>query len=89
LTVTVTATPFSILEENTNAAGQPAGVCRWNGNYSQSGRLGRCVGTVICEDAVPGAYTMTDIQVTGRAFGANFTAQANCKVTGRIGGVRR
>lgn len=84
---------FSMVEENFGEDGRPSGICRWNGTYSQTGRLGRSTGTATCEDNVAVPYTITDLQITASGFSSLFTAQEPapelCQVSGRIAGVRR
>jgi len=92
-TLTVTSNSFRLVEDNgTNNQGVRL-ICNWIGTYSQAGRLGSVTGVATCEDNVPAAFTMTDLQINARSFSANFTAQEpaprNCRADGRLGGVRR
>jgi hypothetical protein len=92
-TLTVTSSAFTLVEDNGTSPQGVRLICNWNGTYSQEGRLGRATGTVTCEDNVTAPFTMTDLQINSRSFGANWTAQEPvprlCRVEGRIGGTRR
>jgi hypothetical protein len=92
-TLTVTTNAFQLVEDNgTNNQGVRL-ICNWIGTYSQAGRLGSATGTTTCEDNVPAAFTMTDLQINSRSFSASFTAQeaapGSCRAEGRISGARR
>jgi hypothetical protein len=91
--LTVTSNTFTLVEDNgTNNSGVRL-ICNWVGTYTQAGRFGAATGTTTCEDNVPAAFTITDLQINAQSFSARFTAQepapGNCRAEGSIVGVRR
>jgi hypothetical protein len=86
-TVTHSATNVvSILE-----AGASGYTCNYNGNYTQTGRLGRFTGSGTCSDGFnPGTVTLSEIYVNASSLSFRIEAVAgNCRMTGKMGGVRR
>jgi len=69
-------------------------TCRFTGDYSQSGRLGKVQGTWQCNfywalDPRVGNFTLEDIAVTANGFAGKLTAKdQDCTFSGRVGAVR-
>ena len=86
-TITHSATNVvSILE-----AGASGYTCTYNGNYTQTGRVGRITGSGNCSDGFnPGTVTFSEIYVNAGGLSMRVDAAAgNCRMSGRMGGVRR
>jgi len=71
----------------TTTGGNPS--CTFNGDYSQSGRMGLSSGNYVCSDGTSGSYRMQEIEVGLHAFSArlDFTLQG-CQFLGHLGGAR-
>lgn len=65
-------------------------VCRYTGNYTQTGRMGRSQGTYICR-ALRGTYDFEEIETSSGSISLKLTeSNDNCsQITGRLVGVRR
>ena len=75
----------SILE-----AGASGYSCTYNGSYTQAGRLGTITGTGTCSDGFNPTFTMSEVMVNAGSLSMRIEAAAgNCRMTGRMGGVRR
>ena len=75
----------SILE-----VGQSGYQCTYNGNYTQSGRVGRITGTGTCSDGFNPTVTISEIYVNANSLSMRIEATSGtCRMTGRMGGVRR
>ena len=85
-TVTHSATDVvSILE-----AGVSGYQCNYSGNYTQTGRIGRLTGTGNCSDGFNPTITLSEIYVNAGGLSMRIEAVAgNCRMTGRMGGLRR
>jgi hypothetical protein len=74
-----------------NNAGAVDGSCHFQGNYTQTGRLGTSTGTAQCPAGTnTGTYTLTDIAPSATGFNArlNVVATGDCNFTANIGGVK-
>jgi hypothetical protein len=88
------ATPFSAMQVVVSQGalslrGTLGGAaCRFDGDYSQQGRLGASSGTFSCSDGNAGSYTLTEIEAGLYGFFARYSGtERGCSVQGRIGGV--
>jgi len=67
----------------------PADNCRFNGTYSQEGRMGSSTGTYTCTLTGTGPYTLSEIETGTHGFLAAFTATIQgCAVYGHLSGTR-
>ena len=65
-------------------------TCNYSGAYSQSGRMGTVTGTGTCSDNFNPNFIMSEISVTAHAISMRMAAESGtCRMTGRIGGIRR
>ena len=89
-TIVVTQTDTTLrVVSNTNVRG-----CTLTGNYVQSGRMGKSIGTFICSEpggTLSGHYIMSEIEasVSGMGMKVSQVYTAGCVYDGRIGGVRQ
>jgi hypothetical protein len=65
-------------------------VCRYAGNYTQTGRMGRSQGTYTCR-ALRGTYDFEEIETSPGSISLRFTeSNDNCsQITGRLVGIRK
>lgn len=74
-----------------NNAGAVDGSCRFQGNYTQVGRLGTSTGTAQCPPGTnTGTYTLTDIAPSAAGFNAhmNVVSTSKCIFNANIGGAK-
>lgn len=65
-------------------------TCNYSGTYTQSGRLGQVSGTGTCSDNFNPSFIMSEIDVTAHAIAMRMSAEGgSCRMTGRMGGIRR
>ena len=65
------------------------GACQYSGTYTQQGRMGRVEGTYSCGDGRSGAFTLSEIEVSGLGLVARLQAsERGCGVDGNFGGSR-
>lgn len=90
------ATPFNAFQvTQTQGALAMQGLlggtsCRFNGDYTQQGRLGASKGSFVCDDGNAGSYSLSEIRATFYGFFARYNGtERGCSVEGRIGGVNR
>jgi hypothetical protein len=69
----------------------PSYSCRYNGTYTQTGKLGSIVGTGVCTtDGAIQNFNASNVQVGQDFFSMAFTTDVSvCHFSGRIGGVRQ
>jgi hypothetical protein len=91
---TAGATPFSAIQvvQSQGALSLSgtlgAATCRFNGDYSQQGRLGASSGTFTCSDGNAGTYALSEIETSLYGFFARYSGtERGCSLQGRIGGV--
>ena len=71
----------------TTTGGNPS--CTFNGDYSQSGRMGLSSGSFICSDGTSGSYRMQEIEVGQHALSARLDVTSQgCQFLGHFGGAR-
>lgn len=64
--------------------------CRFDGDYTQQGRLGASKGSFVCDDGNAGSYSLSEIRATFYGFFARYSGtERGCSVEGRIGGVNK
>lgn len=66
------------------------GSCTFAGPYTQSGRMGRVVGSISCTGGVNGTVSIFEVEANGSGLTARYTGNygGGCTETGRFGGVR-
>lgn len=64
--------------------------CNYVGTYTQAGRMGTITGTGTCSDNFNPTFTMSEVEVSANALSMRISAEsAGCRMTGRMGGIRR
>ena len=83
--VTNTATTFSMTAKKPDG-----GVCSYNGNYVQNGRLGRSQGSYTCPGGATGTYDAFELEGNMQGLlGRFFTNGKLCDSSGRFAAMRK
>jgi hypothetical protein len=74
----------------TISASLNGGTCNFTGQYSQTGKLGKIVGTYSCVNGVAGTFNLFDVTRTISGFNGRLDAQNQyCTASGYFGGITR
>ena len=64
--------------------------CTYSGAYVPAGRLGTITGNATCSDGLNTAFAMSEVQISAHALSMRIAAESgNCRMLGRMGGIRR